>query len=91
MSNTQEQVRADGAGATAVSNRDVVRLSVNLANDVAGALKTLSTSQGVSVTEGVRRAIALWKLVSDELSKGNKIMVVEGEGDNAKFRELILL
>ena len=91
MSNTQEQVRAAGAGATAVSNRDVVRLSVNLASDVAGALKALSTSQGISVTEGVRRAIALWKLVTEELGKGNRIMVVEGEGDDAKFRELILL
>ena len=90
MSNTREQVRTDGAGAP-VSDRDVVRLSVNLASDVAAALKTLSTNQGVSVTEGVRRAIALWKLVSDEVSKGNKVMVVEGEGESAKYREIILL
>ncbi len=90
MSNTREQVRTDGAGAP-VSDRDVVRLSVNLASDVAAALKTLSTNQGVSVTEGVRRAIALWKLVSDEVSKGNKVMVVEGEGEGAKYREIILL
>ena len=43
------------------------------------------------MTEGVRRAIALWKLVSDEVSKGNKVMVVEGEGESAKYREIILL
>jgi hypothetical protein len=97
MHSTQEQSRADLGGTRAASSKEVVRLSINLASDVAGALKALSTAQGVSVTEGVRRAIALWKLVSDEVSKGNKIMVVEGEGegegegDGAKFRELILL
>jgi hypothetical protein len=91
MPSTQEQSRADLRGDRAASSRDVVRLSINLASDVAGALKALSTAQGVSVTEGVRRAIALWKLVSDEVAKGNKVMVVEGEGDSAKFRELILL
>jgi len=90
MTNIQEQVR-EGTKATAGPSRDVVRLSVNLASDVAGALKAMSTAQGVSVTEGVRRAIALWKLVTDEHAKGNKIMVVEGEGGSAKFRELILL
>lgn len=86
---TQAQVRQDGQPAAAT--KDVVRLSVNLASDVAGALKALSTSQNVSVTEGVRRAIALWKLLSDETAKGNKVMVVEGEGDTAKYRELIIL
>ena len=71
--------------------RDVVRLSINLAPDVAAALKSLSTDQGVTVTEGVRRAIALWKLVTTERDKGHKIMIVEGEGDKAQFREVILL
>ncbi|GAA2026882.1 hypothetical protein GCM10009740_15770 [Terrabacter terrae] len=69
--------------------KDVVRLSVNLASDVAGALKALSFAQGVSVTEGVRRAIALWKLLSDERA-GHNVMVVEGEGDKARYRELII-
>lgn len=91
MSNLKEQDRAADTEAAAVPARDVVRLSVNLAVDVAGALKALSTAQGVSVTEGVRRAIALWKLVTEEISKGNRVMVAEGEGDNVKFRELILL
>lgn len=86
---TQAQVRQDGQPAAAP--KDVVRLSVNLASDVAGALKALSTGQGISVTEGVRRAIALWKLLSDETRKGNKVMVVEGEGDKARYREIILL
>ena len=74
-----------------VETRDVVRLSVNLAPDVAHTLKSLSTNQGVSVTEGVRRAISLWKLVTSERAKGHKVMIVEGEGDKAKLRELILL
>jgi hypothetical protein len=89
MNSTQEKARTQGAASAA--NKDVVRLSVNLASDVAAALKTLSTQQGVSVTEGVRRAIALWKLVSDERAKNNRVMIVEGEGESAKFRELVLL
>lgn len=86
---TQPQEREKTAATGAP--RDVVRLSVNLASDVAGALKELSHTQGVSVTEGVRRAIALWKLISDEQAKGNRVMVVEGEGDKARYRELVML
>jgi hypothetical protein len=72
-------------------HRDVVRLSVNLVSDVADTLKSLSAAQGITVTEGVRRAIALWSLIYSERAKGHKVMIVEGEGDKAKFRELILL
>ncbi len=79
------------SNANDTADRGVVRLSVNLASDVAAALKDLSSNQGMTITQGVRKAIALWKLVEDELAKGNKIMVVQGEGENAKYREIILI
>lgn len=72
-------------------NRSVVRLSVNLADDVAAALKSLSREQNISITEGVRRAIALWKLVSEAKERGERVMVVQGEGKDAKYREIIIL
>jgi hypothetical protein len=68
-----------------------VRLSVNIATDVSDALKALSYRHDVTVTETIRRAIAILKLVSDENERGNRVMVVQGEGESATFRELILL
>lgn len=69
----------------------VVRLSVNLAPSVAAALKALAEKQNVTVTEMVRRTIALSKLLDDEYEAGNRITVVEGAGDRAKYRELVFL
>jgi hypothetical protein len=68
-----------------------VRLSVNLARDVSQELKRICQNSGVSVTEGVRRCIALWKLLSEETRKGNRVLIQEGEGESARYRELILL
>lgn len=69
-----------------------VRLSVNLAPPIADALKHLAKrNSDLTITEAVRRALALWKLVSDEQDKGHRVVVVKGEGDAAKFRELSLL
>lgn len=78
-------------GAEGGSYRDVVRLSVNLAPSVAAVLKDAAHQQGTSVTEALRRTIALWKIVSDERARGNRVMVVEGTGDSARYREIVLL
>ena len=69
----------------------VIRLSVNLAGSVADALKTTAARKGLSITEGVRHAIAIWKLVSDEQEKGNRVMIVEGRGDSAQYREIVIV
>lgn len=69
----------------------VVRLSVNLAPSVADALKTTASKQGVSITEGIRRAVALWKLVSDAQEHGQRVMVVDGHGENAQYREIVII
>jgi len=69
----------------------VVRLSVNLAPSVAEALKSTAQKHGVSITEAVRRAVALWKLVSDSQAKGQRVMLVEGQGDRAQYREIVII
>lgn len=69
----------------------VVRLSVNLAPSVADALKSVADTQGISLTEATRRAVALLKLADDAARKGNRLMVVEGEGEGAKYREIVMI
>lgn len=65
------------------------RLSVNIALDVADMIRTLTRRKGITATEGVRRAIALWKLVEDETAAGGTVQVVNSK--TGKVRELVLL
>ncbi len=65
------------------------RLSVNIALDVADMIRTLTRRKGITATEGVRRAIAIWKLVEDETAAGNSVQVVNPK--TGKTRELVLL
>lgn len=65
------------------------RLSVNIALDVADMIRSLTRRKGITATEGVRRAIVLWKLVEDELAAGNTVHVVNAK--TGTTRELILL
>ena len=71
--------------------QDVVRLSINLAPDVAGVLKGLAKRKRINVTEAVRRAIAVWNFVETENAKGNKIAVVENVGGTDRLREVVIL
>ena len=61
-----------------------VRLSVNLSVESAETLRALIRRKGLTITEGVRRAIAVWKFVEDETSKGNQIAVIEDDGSISK-------
>jgi hypothetical protein len=65
----------------------VVRLSINLSIDIADEFKSLLDRQGLTITEGIRRAIRAWKFLEDERSKGNEIAVIE-QND---IRRVILL
>ncbi len=57
-----------------------VRLSVNLAPDVAAALKELVNKRGTSITEEIRRAISVYKFFEEQTSAGRKVLV-DGGGD----------
>jgi len=91
MSTAETRVVAAGRTEGQGESPRVVRLSVNLAASVADALKATAARKGLSITEGVRHAIAIWKLVSDEQEKGNRVMIVEGRGENAQYREIIIV
>lgn len=68
----------------------VVRLTVLMGPSVAAALKSVAVSQQVTVTETVRRAVAFWRLVVTETRRGKRLVIVEGEGERARFREIVL-
>jgi hypothetical protein len=64
------------------------RLSVNLSPDTAAALRELADRRKISITDAVRRAIAVWKFMEDEIAAGNRVVVTEPDG---KKREIVLL
>ena len=68
----------------------VVRLSVNLSPSVAETLRSLCTRKGVSITEGVRRAVAIWRFLEEERSCGHTLAIIERDGTTERIRELML-
>lgn len=67
---------------------EITRLSVNINQDTANALRSLAERQGVSMTEVVRRAISLAVFVDEEIRAGRQIHTVRADGK--KRRELII-
>jgi hypothetical protein len=70
------------------TNQQYTRLSVNLNDEAANALRRVSKKRQVSITEAVRRAIAIYDLVEHELDAGSKVQIVDPSGH---VRELFLL
>jgi hypothetical protein len=75
----------DPAGETA---SPVVRLSVNLSEDTAAAFRAVVGRRGLTITDGIRRAIRVWKFVEDEIAAGNVLAVIEADGS---VRKVVLL
>lgn len=68
---------------------ELTRLSVNLNRETAEALKDIADREGISLTEAIRRAIALLKFITDEQAQGRKVQTMDAN-DRDK-RELILM
>lgn len=66
---------------------ELTRLSVNLNAETAAALNEIRERRGISLTEAVRRAIAVLKFIEDEIQNGNTVQSTDG----AKTRELMLI
>lgn len=62
-----------------MANEDVKRVSVNFSGDAYDDLKKLANSQGLTVSEALRRAIALNKWFIETQKNGN-ILVEERNG-----------
>jgi hypothetical protein len=67
-----------GQSPNGVRTDQLVRLSVNLSPDVAEELKEYAGRKGISVTEAVRRAIAVLKFVDDAQARGASLNLEEG-------------
>lgn len=65
----------------------LVRLSVNVNQETAAALKELSKRRGVTVTEAVRRSISLQKFLQGERRRGRKVHTLNADG--TRVRELV--
>jgi hypothetical protein len=78
----------DGVGRGRYPDKGSTRLSINLSTETADAFRELTGRKGLSITEGIRRAIAAWQFLEDEASKGNQIAVIESDGS---VRKVVLL
>lgn len=57
-----------------------VRLSVNVNDETAEALRALAEKRGTTVTEIIRRAVSVYKFVEDEVGdKGKTLQLVDNE------------
>jgi hypothetical protein len=64
---------------------------VNLAPDVAATLRQIAARHKISVTETVRRAIAVLNFMEQERAQGHRLLVSERDGRNERLREVVLL
>lgn len=71
------------------SETALVRLNINLTKESAAALRKLAEEQHISVTEAVRRAIAVLNFVQEERNEGRKIQTMDPDGKDR--RELVLM
>jgi hypothetical protein len=66
----------------------LVRLSINLNAETADAFKAFTERKGLTITEGIRRAITVWRFLEDETAKGNQIAIIE---QDENIRKVVLL
>lgn len=64
-----------------------VKVSVNLSPDDVETLKEISGKRGITMTEALRRAIALEKFVYNATQRGEKLLIEEPD---KTVRQLII-
>ncbi|MEW1808432.1 CopG family transcriptional regulator [Pseudarthrobacter sp. NPDC080039] len=73
----------------AIAQQQIVRLNVNMNEQTATDLKELAERDGLSFTETIRRAVAIYKYIRDEVRKGRVVMTQDPDGRNR--REIVLM
>ncbi|WP_210582855.1 hypothetical protein [Streptomyces sp. GESEQ-4] len=63
---------------------EVSRLSVNINADTAAKLRWYKDNKHISITETVRRAVALLYLVEQETEGGNEILIRSKDGKSVR-------
>lgn len=56
-----------------------IKLTVNINDETADALRDLSRFRSTSITETVRRAVAVLKFIEDQQRSGKEILVRDGK------------
>lgn len=69
-----------------MSKGEVIKLSVNLSEDVVDALRELAKSRNVTMTEVIRDAIGTEKFLEDARQKHEKILI---EDEKGQVRQLV--
>lgn len=73
----------------AIAQQQLVRLNVNMNEQTAKDLKELADRDGLSFTETIRRAVAIYKYIRDEVRKDRVILTMDPDGRNR--REIVLM
>ncbi|MGW5124533.1 hypothetical protein ACWEQ7_10850 [Streptomyces sp. NPDC004069] len=71
-------------GAGTAAEPTVTRLSVNINEDTAAKLRWYKEHKGISITETVRRAVALLELVERETASGNEVLLKSRDGKSVR-------
>ena len=64
------------------------RSAILLLNVDADSFKEFIERKGMTITEGIRRAITVWQFFEDETAKGNEIAIIE---QDSSVRKVLLL
>jgi hypothetical protein len=62
----------------------IVRLNINVSGETADDLRRLAAERGTSVTEIVRRAVAVFAYLEAERAEGRQIQTIDRQGRNVK-------
>lgn len=65
------------------------RLSVNINDDTARVIRRVADESGVTATEAVRRAVAVYEFFDDARNSGNEILLVDKRGRETVINLLV--
>lgn len=65
------------------------RLSVNINDETAAALRDLAERRGTTVTEIVRRSVSVYKFVEDEVAAGGKTLQLIDQNESVTAVQMI--
>jgi hypothetical protein len=63
------------------------KVTVSLTGEAIGAVREIALARGISVSEALRQAIGTEKFITDERSKGSKILI---ERPDQSLREVVI-
>ncbi|MCI3931562.1 hypothetical protein [Streptomyces sp. AN091965] len=69
---------------TTAADTQITRLSVNINAETAAKLRWYKEQKGISITETVRRAVALLDLVERESAGGNEVLLKSRDGKSVR-------